>query len=70
MAGIQLPEEGAVKCPITGEEVFPNLAELKELGTHILACPSCGKMHRWLALASKLVEIVDPDKGPADGEEK
>ncbi len=58
-----------VKCPITSEEVFPNLAELTRLGADILFCPSCGQKHRLLKLAEKLVEIIEPDERSPDDDE-
>jgi hypothetical protein len=48
-----------MKCPITGDEVFPSITLLKNVGDRIIDCPACGQQHRWLILASKLVELVE-----------
>ena len=62
-----------MKCPINGEEIFPSLTFImslgdKSLGDRVIDCPSCGQRHRWLVLASKLVEWIEPDppKGSSD----
>jgi hypothetical protein len=59
-----------LKCPITGEDVVPGLALLRNIGDRIVECPSCGQRHRWLILASKLVELIEPDGAPKLDEEQ
>jgi hypothetical protein len=55
-----------MKCPLTGDDVFPGLDLLRNIGDAIIECPSCGQRHRWLALAEKLVEMVEPEQEKDD----
>jgi hypothetical protein len=52
-----------VKCPITGEDVFPEIGNQIMLGGEpmIVFCPSCGRRHQWIALTSRLVDV---DRAP------
>lgn len=35
------------KCPITGREIFPDVAMLSMTKVGRVACPACGRLHYW-----------------------
>ncbi len=57
------------KCPVTGDDVFPDFGTLRGEPPYMIVCPACGDQHRWTPLAGQLVEIEnDKDStGSNDG---
>jgi hypothetical protein len=45
------------KCPVDGNDVFPDMSVLTAGPPYIVRCPSCGESHEWLLHASALVSI-------------
>jgi hypothetical protein len=45
------------RCPITGTEVFPDLATLRDDGRSIVICPACGREHEWTAGSATLIDV-------------
>jgi hypothetical protein len=57
------------KCPVTGDDVFPDFGTLRGEPPYMIVCPACGSRHRWTPLAGQLVEIDDKDRtGSNDGQ--
>jgi hypothetical protein len=54
------------KCPITGEDVFPDASTLRNAGDNIIICPACQREHIWLPTEGKLTEVAGAEAPNAE----
>jgi hypothetical protein len=57
-------------CPVTGEDVFPDIRSTLASGAGVMLCPSCGKEHRWNPMSTRLTGLADDaDEALSGGED-